>query len=167
MRGLPRMLRLLPPTAMLTAIASLGAPASAFGATTTDRLTVTATVQSSCALNGGTLAFGTYLSGQTTHLDAVGRINYVNCSGTLTFELDGGQSGDVNNRVMLSGSNQLRYQLYRNASRSAVWGLGNQAQQIQLLMPLTGTVDVFGRIPSGQAVAPGSYSDTVNITLTF
>lgn len=159
--------RLLLPGAMLVAILLPCVSSGARAATTTDRLTVTATVQSSCALNGGTMAFGTYLSGQTSNLDAVGRINYVNCSGTLTFELDGGQSGDVSNRVMLSGTNQLRYQLFRNASRSAVWGMGSQAHQIQLLVPLTGTVDVYGRIPSGQAVAPGSYSDIVNITLTF
>jgi spore coat protein U-like protein len=167
MRGVHPMLRLVPPRVLLVAIPLACAPLSALAATATDRLTVTATVQSSCALNGGTMAFGTYLSGQSTNLDVVGRIHYVNCSGTLTFELDGGQSGDVSNRVMLSGSNQLRYQLYRNTSRSAVWGLAGNAHQIQLLTPLTGTVDVYGRIPSGQAVAPGSYSDTVNITLTF
>ncbi|MFO1066958.1 MAG: spore coat U domain-containing protein [Geminicoccaceae bacterium] len=142
-------------------------PASVWAGTDTDTLTVTATVLNACALNGGTMAFGQYLSGQTTNLDAVGQINYVNCSGTLTFELDGGQSADVNNRVMLSGTFQLRYQLYRNSTRTAVWGLGSNAQQLQLLTPLTGKIDVYGRIPSGQTVPAGSYTDTVNVTLTF
>lgn len=161
------MLRLAPSRAWLVAVPLLCAPVAALAGTDTDPLNVTATVQSACALNGGTMAFGTYLSGQTTNLDAVGRINYVNCIGTLTFELDGGQSGDINNRTMLSGSNQLRYQLYRNSTRSAVWGIGANALQQQLLVPLTGSVDVYGRIPSGQAAAPGNYTDTVNITLTF
>lgn len=142
-------------------------PLSAMGGTDTDTLTVTATVQNACALNGGTLAFGQYLSGQTTNLDVTGQINYANCSGTLSFELDGGQSGDINARKMLSGSSQLTYQLYRNSARSAIWGTGANAQGLQLLQPLSGKVDVYGRIPAGQAVAAGSYTDTVNVTLTF
>lgn len=161
------MFRLVPPRALLVALPLVCAPVAVLAGTDTDPLSVTATVQSACALNGGTMAFGTYLSGQTTNLDVVGRINYVNCVGTLVFELDGGQSGDVNNRVMLSGGNQLRYQLYRNSARNAVWGVGANALQQTLLVPLTGSVDVHGRIVSGQAVAPGNYSDTVNITLTF
>ena len=63
-------------------------------------LNVTATVLSSCALNGGTLSFGDYTSGQPTDLDVDGIINYVNCSGTLTFALDGGGSGNINARQM-------------------------------------------------------------------
>lgn len=142
-------------------------PMVALGGTDTDTLSVTATVQNACALNGGTMAFGQYLSGQTTNLDATGQINYANCSGTLSFELDGGQSGDVNARKMLSGSNQLTYQLYRNSTRNAIWGTGANAQGLQLLQPLSGKIDVYGRIPSGQAVPAGTYTDTVNITLTF
>ena len=33
----------------------------------------------------------------------------------LTFELDGGQSGNVNNRAMRSSGNTLTYQIYRNS----------------------------------------------------
>jgi spore coat protein U-like protein len=63
--------------------------------TETSQLTVTATVLSGCTLIGGTLDFGNYVSGQPGALDAAGQIGYVNCSGVLTFELDGGQSGDT------------------------------------------------------------------------
>src|SRR5215217_8164510 len=63
---------------------------SARAATVTDVLNVSATVLSSCALSGGTLSFGDYTSGQPNDLDVDGTINYVNCSGTLTFALDGG-----------------------------------------------------------------------------
>ena len=135
--------------------------------TATDHLTVTATVISGCSLTGGSLSFGQYVSGQGTNLDAVGQINYANCTGNLTFELDGGTAGDVNNRAMGSGSNKLKYQLYKNATRTALWGTGTDAYQLSLLSTLTGNVNVYGRIPSGQAVAPGTYNDVVNITLTF
>lgn len=153
--------------ALALAMPLIALPMTAFGGTDTDTLSVTATVQSACALNGGTMAFGQYLSGQTTNLDVVGQINYANCSGNLSFELDGGQAADVNARKMLSGSNQLQYQLYRNSARNAVWGTGTNAQGLQLLQPLSGKIDVYGRIPSGQAVPAGSYADTVNVTLTF
>jgi spore coat protein U-like protein len=143
------------------------APVAAIAGTDTDTLTVTATVQSACALNGGAMAFGTYLSGQASNLDAVGQIAYVNCNGTLTLELDGGQSGNINDRTMVSGSNQLHYQLYRTSVRNAIWGTGSNAQQVQLLQPLSGNVSVYGRITAGQSVAAGTYTDTVNITLTF
>ena len=31
----------------------------------------------------------------------------------------------------------------------------------------SGSVTVYGRIPAGQVVPEGTYTDTVNITLTF
>ena len=130
-------------------------------------LTVNATVQSSCSLNSGTLDFGTYTSGQTLDRDVDGAIDYSNCSGTISFELDGGDSGDVNNRTMASGGDTLIYQLFRDQARSSVFGTGADAQSKLLLAPGSGSVDVYGRIPGGQNVAAGSYSDTINITLTF
>lgn len=147
------------------AIAALGQTAEA--ATATNQLTVTATVQSGCTLTGGNLDFGSYVSGQTANLDAIGKIGYANCNGLLTFELDGGQSGNVNARTLRVNGNSLNYQIFRNSVRNAVWGQGASALQLQLLQPQTGQVDVYGRIPGGQAVPGGSYVDIVNITLTF
>ena len=135
--------------------------------TDTATLNVTATVESACSLSGSTLDFGTYLSGQSTPNDVTGQISFVNCSGTLTFELDGGQSGNVSARAMTSGSGSLNYQLYRDSSRSDVFGTGSEAQQTMLLVPQSGTIDVHGRIAAGQVVPAGAYSDTVNITLSF
>lgn len=152
---------------VLAALALAAAPGAAQAATATDQLTVTATVQSGCTLTGGTLDFGNYVSGQTSNLDANGRIGFANCSGVLTFELDGGQSGNVNARAMRSSGNSLTYQIYRNSVRNAVWGQGQNAMQLQLLQPQSGEVSVYGRIPGGQAVPGGAYVDIVNITLTF
>lgn len=152
---------------VVAALALAAAPGTAHAATATDQLTVTATVQSGCTLTGGTLDFGNYVSGQTSDLDATGRIGFANCSGVLTFELDGGQSGNVNARAMRSSGNSLAYQIYRNSVRNAVWGQGQNAMQLQLLQPQSGEVNVYGRIPGGQAVPGGAYVDIVNITLTF
>ena len=135
--------------------------------TDTDQLMVTATVLSACSLSGGTLAFGPYTSGQAANLDVTGTINYVNCSGNLSFALDGGGSGNINARQMSSGSGRLNYQIYRNAARNAVWGTGADAQGVMLIGTQSGATSVYGRIPASQIVADGTYTDVVNITLTF
>jgi spore coat protein U-like protein len=156
-----------PAFALGAALALASAPATA--GTDTDTLSVTATVLSSCSLNGGTMNFGQYLSGQNGNLDVNGTINYVNCdAGELTFALDGGFSGDINNRVMRSGQNELRYQLYRTPTRDAIFGSGANAQKVQVVSgPLSSSVTVYGRIPGNQLVPAGIYTDTVNVTLTF
>ncbi len=153
--------------ALRLATAAILAASPAMATTATDHLTVTATVLSGCSLTGGSLSFGQYVSGQGQNLDATGQVNYANCNGNLTFELDGGSAGDVNNRAMSSGSDKLKYQLYKNSSRTALWGMGTDAFALQLLSTLTGNVNVYGRIPSGQTVPAGTYNDVVNITLTF
>jgi spore coat protein U-like protein len=111
--------------APLAAVAAAAAAAAAFAtpaAAGTDTDHVTATVRSGCSLSGGSLSFGQYVSGQSADLDAVGQINYTNCVGDLKFELDGGTAASVTNRQMAAGAARLRYQLYRNSTRSAVWG---------------------------------------------
>jgi spore coat protein U-like protein len=152
----------------LTAVALRPAPAVA--ETQTGTLTVSAEVLSGCNLIGGTLDFGSYVSGQASDLDAAGRIEFVNCSGTLKFELDGGANGSVNDRKMRGPEDRtLDYQIYTSATRQTVWGGGN-AFELPLQTdgtPSSGFVPVHGRIRGGQAVPGGSYSDTVNITLTF
>jgi spore coat protein U-like protein len=153
--------------AALLAATALDARPTA-GETVTGTLNVTATVNSNCSLSGGTLAFGTYTAGQTNDLDVQGSINYVNCpAGTLVFELDNGANANGNQRRMKSGNNFLNYEIYKGATRNSRWGSGADAVTIQHLQPGNGSVAVYGRIPARQTVPPGSYSDTVTITLTF
>ncbi len=52
-------------------------------------------------------------------------------------------------------------------ARTAIWGTGADAQVHVLLGTQSGSVTVYGRIPAGQVVPEGTYTDTVNITLTF
>lgn len=154
--------------ALAAGLALLAGVPAAWAGTDQAQLTVTATVRSGCSISGATIAFGDYVSGQAGHLDARGRIDFASCpQATLTFELDGGGSGNVADRRMKSGANQLRYQLYRDSARNVVWGMGNEALKTQLLVPGSGNVDVWGRIPGGQVVPAGTYTDTVTITFTF
>ena len=137
--------------------------------TDSDILTVRVTVQEACSIAGTTIDVGTYNAGQQAALDAEGAISYSNCAaGTLTIALDGGAAGTVANRAMSNDNgDSLSYQLYRNSARNQVWGTGDEAHQVVLLVPDSGSVPVHGRIPGGQNVPGGSYVDTVNVTLTF
>ena len=153
-------------SALLLAVPLFGSH-PARSATHTDVLNVSATVLCACSLSGGTLNFGQYTSGQTTNLDVNGTINYVNCSGNLSFALDGGGTGNINARQMSQGASRLSYQIYRNSTRNAIWGSGADAQGVTLIGTQSGTVIVYGRIPANQAVPDGTYTDIVNVTLTF
>jgi len=158
-------------TCLALVLAAAVSPATAVAQTETGQLTVSANVVSGCALIGGTLDFGTYVSGQAGDVVATGEIRYVNCSGRLTFELGGGTHGTVNDRKMRGPDGTLDYQIYRTANRNEVWGMG-EANAVVIDLPLNGTpssglVPVHGRIRGGQAVPGGNYTDIVNITLTF
>lgn len=140
--------------------------AEAAAATATATLTVTASVRSGCSIENGSLDFGDYTAGQTKDLDGKGTIRVRNCPGTVTIELDGGSSGKVNDRTLVNGSERLRYQLYQDPARTRVWGTGSDAASMQLLQA-DATVEVFGRIPGGQSVGPGTYTDSVTVTMQF
>jgi spore coat protein U-like protein len=142
------------------------APATA-ATTQRGQLSVDASVQSGCSLSGAAFNFGQYTSGQPANLDAVGTIAYADCTGSVTLELDGGLSGDVNARQLRAGSRRLGYQIYRDASRTAVWGRGTEARTVRFSTSESGRIEVFGRIPGGAVVEPGTYTDTIAVTLTF
>lgn len=154
---------------VLAAVLATATALPAAAGTDTDVLTISVTVQEVCAINGSALDFGTYTGGQQADLNSQGQISYTGCAvGTLTIAFDGGGSGNVDARKLVSsGGGNLAYQLYRNSARTQVWGTGANAQQVQLLQPGAGNIPVYGRIPGGQTATAGSYADTVNVTLTF
>lgn len=140
--------------------------ATAEAGTATATLTVTASVRSGCSVENGSLDFGDYTAGQSGDLLGRGTIRVRNCPGTVTIELDGGGSGNVMNRQLASGADRLNYQLFKDAARQQVWGTGADAHSIQILQS-DASLEVFGRIPGGQSVPAGTYSDSVTITMTF
>ena len=159
--------------ACLTLVMAMVAAGGPRGSAETDtgQLNVSATVLSGCTLIGGTLDFGIYVSGQASDLDATGEIRYVNCSGRLIFELGAGSHGSVDNRKMRGPDGTLDYKIFRAANSNDIWGM-SEANAVVIDLPLNGTpssgfVPVYGRIRGGQAVPGGSYTDIVNITLTF
>ena len=118
-----------------------------------------ASAQAACsAINVTGQSFGDYVGEEN---DATAQIT-VRCKKNFAYSItiDGGRSGDVNARTMTgSGANRLRYFVYRDAARTAIWtntpgttinGVGNNADQ---------SYTVYARIPARQVVVQESYLD--------
>jgi spore coat protein U domain-containing protein, fimbrial subunit CupE1/2/3/6 len=151
-------------------LAGLCGPVLAGQATTS--FAVSATVQSSCAVSAGTLAFGNYAAATATPNDVSSTIS-VTCTSGLpyTVALDGGTTtATVNARAMTDGaSHNLTYALYTTSGRTTLFGDGTSSTQT---IGGTGSgaaqsVTVFGRIPVAQYVTAGSYTDSVGVTVNY
>jgi spore coat protein U-like protein len=116
---------------------------------------------------GGTVDVTASLSFScTTTLLAAGEAAVRAC-----FSIGSGAQGDggINPRRMLSGANALFFTLYRDASRSLIWGTrsGSSHVEISFRIPVVllgstynDTITAYGRVPAGQnALIPGSYSN--------
>jgi spore coat protein U-like protein len=144
---------------------------AAYAATTTSTFTVQATIQAQCIINSAsTLDFGTQgvLSGNVDNSSTVA----VQCTNTTPYNigLDAGTGtgATVATRKLTSGGAVINYSLYSDSGRSSVWGntIGTNTQ--------TGTGNgasqnftVYGRIPAQTTPAPGTYTDTITVTVTY
>jgi spore coat protein U-like protein len=83
-------------------------------------------------------------------------------------------SGSINARrlVNASGPDSLQYGLFRESGRSSLWGMNTGIDTVmrRLSVPPHGAATVaftiYGRIPPHQDVAVGTYSDTVQVTVS-
>lgn len=170
-------------TAMLLSSLAIGAgllfsaAQEAHGATPVNNtFQVTATISSSCTVSGSNLNFGSAIDPLAVGvpLDATSTLS-VNCSNTTPYTVSlnaGANAGGATNfttRTMKSGSDTLGYQLYLDSGRSTVWGDGTSSSSAK---NGTGTgsvqsLSVYGRIPTLANVVPGSYTDTVTVTVSY
>jgi spore coat protein U-like protein len=116
-------------------------------------------------------AFGAYDVLATRPLDAAGAISYRCTPPRPIVQLSTGSAGTFGARTLRSGGNVIRYNLYLDPARSAVWGDGSAGTGTVVDEPnpgnVTRTIPVYGRIPPGQDAAAGVYIDTVVVTFVF
>lgn len=117
-----------------------------------------------CNVNPQGVSFGNYDPLGAIPLDGVGNV-HVQCDLPIGFNVSiGSGAGTVADRRMTGGAAQLRYNLYKDATRLFVWGEGIQG------LDAIGTnvhLPVYGRIPGTQNIPAGIYLDSVSVTVTF
>lgn len=129
-------------------------------------------VEAACSITTTGVSFGTYDVFDTSPVDSTGSVRY-QCSGstgTFTISLGTGSGSTFQPRTMGSGPNRLSYNLYLDAARTSIWGDATGGTSWFMASVASGkpvTLTVFGRIPPGQDVAAGSYTDTIIVTIQF
>ena len=85
--------------------------------------------------------------------------------------LSAGNSLNPAAHVMKKGSIPLGYNIYTDGGYMTVWGDGTGGSVNQAFDSLLSLGSVsftgFGRLPQGQFVAPGLYSDHITVTVSF
>jgi spore coat protein U-like protein len=136
----------------------------------------------SCTVTAGSIAFGIY-NPLTSTSDASSGTLRIDCSGkgtgsaqvTANLTLSAGLSTSYATRKMFSGVNSLNYNIYWSTAYSQIMGDGTGGSFGGSAGPFTvpaggtnsATGTMYGLIPALQDVAPGSYLDTIVVTVTY
>jgi spore coat protein U-like protein len=152
-------------------LAALGLAIGSAHAQVTNTMPVQITIQNACNVNTvapTTLDFGTQ-GPLIANVDQSATIT-VTCTTGAAYNvaLDGGGATNINARRMINGGNTVSYQLYRDASRTLVWGttigtntLAGTGNGLAQALP------VYGRVPA-QATPPAAvYNDSVTVTVSY
>ena len=157
--------------AALTACVLLSWSSTSHAASTTSTFAVQVAITATCTINSAsTLNFGTQ-GILATNVDQTSTIQ-VTCTNTTPYNigLDAGTGtgASVATRKLTSGANTVNYTLYSDSGRTTVWG--NTVSTDTQAGTGTGSAQsytVYGRIPTQTTPAPGSYSDTITVTVTY
>jgi spore coat protein U domain-containing protein, fimbrial subunit CupE1/2/3/6 len=156
-------------------LATAGAAQAANPATTT--FGVSATVLKNCTVAATNVAFGNYTP-TVSPVSANGTVS-VSCTKNTTFTVSLNQGttagGTVAQRLMTDGAGDtLQYNIYTTSGFATVWGDGTGTSVTQgaagtgMSTPVLFTT--FGQLPdsaANQAVPPGTYTDTVTVSVAY
>lgn len=155
-------------------VAALVAPALA--GTGTGDLTVTASVENSCAITSGALAFGVYDVASGAPVDAAGTLRVACTAGAVATIMlgqganpDAGSSDAVPLRRLSDGvTGFLSYTLYSDPGRANVWG-DTEGTGKGYTAPTAAPSDqiIYGRLAARQTAPVGAYADNVVVTIMF
>ena len=146
-----------------------------FAASVSASMDVRAMVIGNCRVSVTDLSFGDYDplgSHSQASLDASATLNLI-CTKDLAVvvSLDEGRHSTSarSGRQLELGTYRLDYQLYRDSARQAIWADGEFGERVAGTGLISSPVEVtvFGRIPGGQVVPAGAYTDVVTAKVDF
>ncbi|HHJ1297595.1 Spore Coat Protein U domain protein [compost metagenome] len=159
----------------LTGIAVL--LATPLGAAPTSTFQVSAQIVAGCLVVGGVSNYGALNFGTQSAL-ASGTLSTSLGGSTVTFQctpgvalsmsLDGGQNNASGTRNLkrTGGTQVLAYQLYRDAAYSQAFGIG-QSVAVSYTDPTAIKLPVYGRTQLTGTLPAGTYTDVVQVTVTW
>jgi spore coat protein U-like protein len=159
-------------TGVLTAACLLQSVELPLATTATSTFTVSITLVATCTVNSAsTLNFGNSVGILNVNVDQTSTIS-VTCSDTTPYDvgLDAGTASGatVTTRKMTSGGATVSYALYSNNGRTTNWG--NTVSTDTVTATGNGNAQsytVYGRVPPQTTPAPGTYTDTITVTVTY
>lgn len=145
---------------------------AARSATATTTFPVSATVLKVCIVSANSLDFASYDPTSPTNLDQSTTLSVLCTVGTsFTVGLNAGATSGatVTTRKMANGSDRLNYALYQETARTNNWGNtpGTDTPAAIVAPTTASTLTVYGRVPAGQNVPIGTYTDTVTVTVNY
>ncbi|MDR0182338.1 Csu type fimbrial protein [Lysobacter arvi] len=143
------------------------------GPQTAPSFTIRATVIAGCSVSATSIDFG-QMGVIAAPINATGVITATCTKGaivTLALNAGTGSGATVASRRMTraGGSELLTYMLYADSARTQLWG-DKSSGTTTVGLSGTGaaqTVTVYGTVPAQTTPKPGTYSDTVTVTVTF
>ncbi len=132
--------------------------------------TVSASVAPDCRVSATELAFGS-VGLLSAPVDATSQIT-VTCTANSPYQIGLGDglhaSAPLARRMQGNPGDHVSYDLYRDAARSLPWGPVNSgAAQSGTGLGTSQVFSVFGRVPAQSTPPPGTYRDTVVVTVTY
>jgi spore coat protein U-like protein len=149
------------------------ATGAAHAASATGTMGVSMEITAYCEVKaGGTISFSPVGAWWNAHVDSTNGTFDVQCTNGTAYQigLDNGLNASGGVRRMNSGTEYLNYDLYTDSAGGTAWGntVDTNTKQSQIGDGDVQNHQVFGRVPSGQtAPTPGTYTDTVTITITY
>ena len=123
----------------------------------------------SCTVSATDIDFGS-VGALTSNVDATGQVT-VRCTYDLPYKirLDGGSSGasSPTDRKMSDGSQQVTYGIYSDAARSQPWGWHNSDDVNATGTGYDQTFTTYGRVPPQTTPPPGTYTDTIVVSVVY
>jgi spore coat protein U-like protein len=140
-------------------------------ASTSSHLEISAEVSSNCKIVVSDLSFGAYdplEAHSKRELDASAAVNVLCTRGSrASVYLDSGRNTAGSTRALSSGTDLLRYEIYSDSDRTRQWSTDGRVTIVAASSRSASQFIVYGRIPSGQEVPSGPYTDVVMATVDF
>ena len=161
----------------IIAAGAAGLSATSYAATDTATMAVTTSVSMSCTITAGAMTFASYDPTDAADNDANATITSTCTAGgaaVITMgQGDRSRSGSTDAiplRAMYSGGDDgeyLLYELYSDSAGGTAWGNTSATGKAITADGTAQDFTAYGRIPKNQTVSSGSFSDTVQVTLTY